>query len=127
MVVHGGVAGGVVEPLCKAAERSSMAPAFVGEFADEVDDVLSRRRRCCPELEGEVAADEVEVEVVDAKLALLGEVTGHRVRAGELPRRVLDEGAIVVLGESALVLALLEGLGVMLLALGHKLRLLGAA
>ena len=124
MVVDSGVLGELEQPLAKLGERLAVMLTFALELAQQIDDWV-----CCvgglgPEVEGQLAADEIEVEVDESLLALAGEVEGDAVGAREAGRHVLDDSAIFVLtffAQASLGLTLLEGLGVgLVVGVSHK-------
>src|SRR5262245_37047485 len=100
-----------------------MPAALFRELAEQVDDWLCLWWRRRPEVEGHVAAEQVEVGVVDPFLALLGEVVRDAVRAGVLGSHVLDDLAVTSLSGSLLGLSLLKRLGGLGVSAGHFLRL----
>lgn len=119
----GGRAPGEVEQaFAEVGECIPVPLTLVCEFAQDIDHGPGSFGRRRPEVEGELAAQEVEVEVDEPLLALAGEVTRDTVGAGKLGGHVLDEGVILLgLALPAFGLSLLEGLGVgLVLAMRHK-------
>lgn len=124
-VVVGGLGPGEVEQaFAEACDRVPVALTLVCELAEDVDHGPGSFGRRRPEIEGELAAQQVEVEIDEPLLALAGEVSRDAVRAGKLRGHVLDDGSLLLdlaLLVSAFGLSLLEGLGVALvLAMRHK-------
>jgi hypothetical protein len=124
VVVRGLAPGEVEQAISEACDRVPVSLALVREFAEDVDHGPGSFGRRCPEVEGELAAQQVEVEIDKPLRALTGEVTRDAVRAGKLRGHVLDDGSLLLdlaLSVSAFGLSLLEGLGVALgLAMRHK-------
>ena len=124
MVVRGLAPGEVEQALAEACDRVPVALTLVCELAEDVGHGPGSFGRRRPEIEGELAAQQVEVEIDEPLLALAGEVTRDAVLAGKLRGHVLDDGALLLglaLLVSAFGLSLLEGLGVALgLAMRHK-------
>src|SRR3977135_3582106 len=122
MVVRGIAPGEVEQALTKLGDRVPVPLALVRELAEDIDHgpgAFGRRR---PEVEGELAAQQIEVEVDEPLFALAGEVTRDAVGAGKLRGHVLDDGS-VLFGRGAVStfgLSLLEGLGALVLAMRHK-------
>lgn len=113
-VVVRGLAPGEVElALAEAGDCVPVSLALVREFAEDVDHGPCSFGRRRPEVERELAAQQVEVEIDEPPLALAGEVARDAVGAGRLRGHVLDDGSILLgLALSAFGLPLLEGLGV---------------
>ena len=74
MVVGSGVLGELEQALAKLGERVTMTLTFALELAPEVDDRVCCVGRLRPGGEGQLAADEIEVEVDESLFALTGEV-----------------------------------------------------
>lgn len=97
-----------------------VAPSLDGKRTQDVDNRLSAVVGARPEVESEIAAGEVEVEIVDAVLALFSEIPGDLGGAAVLRGDVRDH-----LGELVLVAALassfaLRSAGFVLLTTSHK-------
>lgn len=112
------------QPLTDLGDGLAVAPAFGRELAQEVDDRAGSFGWVRPEAEGEVTAEQVEVEVDEPLLALPGEILCDTVGARESSCHVLDDGAIFLVAKVTLGLSLLKGLGgSLVVSVSHKLRL----
>jgi hypothetical protein len=122
VVVRGLAPGEVEQALAETGECVPVALALVGELTEDLDHGPGSFGRRRPEVERELAAQQVEVEIDEPLLALAGEVARDAVRAGKLRSHVLDDGSIWVgLALPAFGLPLLEGLGVaVVIATRHK-------
>ena len=113
MVVRGLAPGGIEQALAKVGECVPVPLSLVGKLAEDVEHGLGSFGRRRPEVEGELAAQQIKVEVDEALLALAGEVARDAVRAGVLGGHVLDDGSVLLgLALPVFRLSLLKGLGV---------------
>jgi hypothetical protein len=122
VVVRGLGPGEVEQALAETGKRVAVSLALIGELAEDLGHGLGSFGWRRPEVEGELAAQQVEVEIDEPLLALAGKVTRDAVGAGKLRGHVLDDGS-VLFGRGAVStfgLSLLEGLGALVLAMRHK-------
>ena len=82
MLVDGVALGEREEAFAKVGERREVPSALGFKLAQDIDHRPSCFGRVRPEIKGELAAEQVEVDVGDPLGALAGEVAGDAVGAG---------------------------------------------
>jgi hypothetical protein len=106
---------------CEPYEHFSVAAAFYLELMQRIDEWASGIRCTGPEGGGEVAADEIEVEIDEPLFALAGEVARNGVRAGKARSHVFDDSAVLGVSTATFGLSLLKCLcGGLVRAARHK-------
>jgi hypothetical protein len=71
-----------LEPVGEGGEGVAVALVFGHEFGEDRDNVMGGGT-VCPELDGEARGSEIEREVLDVELAVVGDLDGERVQAVE--------------------------------------------
>ena len=115
------VPGELEQAFAKLGQGRPATSALGLKLTQEVDHGMRSGGRVRPEAEGQLAAQEVEVQVDESLLALAGKVLRDAAGARKSRGHVLDDGAVLVVAQALFGLALLKGLGGGLgLLAGHK-------